>query len=88
MDHIHEGFMELSTLGIITSSTEDAITLNLKTLYALGYVLIFNLSTPVFTTILDFNYMYNPILYFGNVIPKRCLESFVLSKIKNTPISP
>lgn len=88
MDQIHEAFNELATLGIITSSTRDTVTLDLKKLFALGYVLVFNLNAPVFTTILDFNYMYNPILFYGNVIPKPSLSSFVLSKIKNVGMSP
>lgn len=88
MDQIHEGFMELLTLGIIIEQNADTITLDLKKLYALGYVLVFDLKGPAFTTILDFNYMYDPILYYSNVIPKSSLMSFALLKIKNTRISP
>lgn len=87
MDQIHEAFTELSFLGIITSSTENTVTLNLSRLYALGYILIFNLSNPVFITILDFNYMYDAILFYGDTIPKESLSTFVLSKIKTMGIS-
>lgn len=88
IDISQDAFTELSTLGIIISSTDDDVTLDLQQLYALGYVLIFNLNSPVFTTILDFNYIYNPILFYGNNIPKTALKSFVLSKIKNVGLSP
>lgn len=87
MDQIHEACMELTTLGIITSSTQDTVTLDLKRLYVLGYVLVFDLNLPVFTTILDFNYMYDPILFYNNVIPKASLGSFVLAKLKNNKFS-
>lgn len=88
MDQIHEAFMELLTLGIITSYDQDTVTLDLKKLYRLGYVLVFDLNTPIFTTILNFNYMYNPILFVSNIIPKPALNTFILSKIKNTRFSP
>jgi len=88
MDHIHEAFTELDILGIIISSTSNMIMLDLKKLYALGYVLIFNVSTVTFVTLEDFSYMYNPIIYSSNVVPRTALNSFVLSKIKNSKISP
>lgn len=90
MDQIHEAFVELSTLGIITESNADTVTLNRKALYSLGYILIssINVPMPVFTTILNFNYMYNPMVFIGNVIPKRALSSFVLAKIQTVGLSP
>lgn len=87
MDQIHEAFMELSTLGIVTSSTRHTVVLNLEALYSLGYVLVLSASGPAFVTIVNYNYMYNPIQYVSSVVPKAALASFVLSKIQTVGIS-
>lgn len=78
-----EPFNELNTLGAITSWTNTEITLDLHRLHTLGYMLIFKCEKPIFITILDFSYLYNPTLYIDNVIPIESLESFKLMKIKN-----
>lgn len=87
MDQIQEGFATLLTLGIITSSTDATITLDLKKLYALGYTLVLDSAEPVFITILDLNYVYNPIIFYGHVLPRTSLRSFVLSNIRSMGIS-
>ncbi|ATY70265.1 OrNV gp062-like protein [Tomelloso virus] len=87
MDQIHDAFVELLTLGIITDSDEENVTIDLEALYSLGYVLVYNLTIPVFTTILNYNYMYDGILYTSNVVPRRALSTFVLSKIQTIGVS-
>ncbi|AYP97981.1 hypothetical protein [Mauternbach virus] len=82
MDQIHEAFNELLTLGAIVSFTNETITINRQRLYKLGYTITFNICEPVFVSLLDFNYMYNTILYDDDVLPKSSLNSYVLLKLK------
>jgi len=82
MDQIHEAFTELETLGAIVSSPDDMIQINRQRLYKLGYIISFNISEPIFVSLLDFSYMYNTMIYDSDIIPKSSLRSFVLLKLK------
>jgi len=82
MDQIHEAFNELLTLGAIVSFTNETITVDRQRLYKLGYILSFNICEPIFVSLLDFNYMYDIIVYDDDVLPKSSLKSYALLKLK------
>lgn len=89
MDHIHEAFMELRCLRIIIDELPyDMLKLDISRLWSLGYLLLYCNNNIIFKTINDFQFMYNPNLYIGDVIPKSTLSSYTHIKSSSIRCSP
>lgn len=88
-DQIQDAFNELRCLNVIIEELpNDWLRINISRLYMLGYLLLVRNNKIHFTTISDFNYMYNPNIYLNNIIPKSSLASFTLIQMKNVNFSP
>lgn len=81
-DQIQEALKELVVLGIIITQNDNNVTLDLIRLKRIGYMLIYDGQKPRFVHNSEFMYMYDPILYVGNTIPKQSLYSYKLLKMK------
>lgn len=88
-DQIQEALNELRCVNVIVEELpNDLLRIDISRLYMLGYLLLVRNNTIIFTTISDFNYMYNPNIYLNDVIPKSALTSFALIQIKSVNLSP
>lgn len=85
---IHEAFEELRIMRIITEERANLLRIDRTRLSNLGYTLVLgdNLA-PAFIRLSDLQYAYNPILYTSDYIPKTTLRTYVVTKIKNEPLS-
>lgn len=92
---IHEAFEELRTMRVIANEAvgndddeEGMLRIDRTRLSKLGYTLVLgdNLA-PTFVRLFDLQYMYNPILYMSDRVPRSALRTYVVSKIKNDCIS-
>lgn len=88
MDQSHVAFNELDALGVILEHDDVNVRLDMNRLLQLGYVVVFNFNEPYFIQKSDFSYMYDVIMYINDVLPKSCLKTFTLCKIKNCRFSP
>lgn len=89
-DAIHEAFEELRIMRVIVKECDNGATLLLDRtrLSKLGYTLVFGDNlTPVFVKLFDLQYVYDPIFYMSDRIPKAALDTYVISKIKIERIS-
>lgn len=84
--HIHEALTELKELRVIIDHDEVFATLDLYRLSFMGYCLKFEFDgVPKFILLNEeFDYMYNPIMYTGNKIPIKSLESYTLAKLRES----
>lgn len=83
MDTIQEAFEELSILKAIRPIDADHLFVNTNRLFDIGYVLILYAGKPTFCKISDVQrYIYNPIFYLENVIPREALNSYTTIKLK------
>ena len=85
---IQEAMFELSTLRIIvvSDSNEDddgtLLRIDRERLATIGYTLTFDGISPIFTKLTDLQYMYNPILWMSDHVPKNSLVTYSVSKMK------
>lgn len=92
---IHDKFMELRNLGIIThydTSTTMVYINRDKLAEMLGYTLVTNVgdyecSEPVFKRLNDINYSLNVSLYLSDIVPFSSLKTYVLTELRDSIIS-
>lgn len=88
------GYSRLRPDDIFQLSREDIskifVVLDLKKLYTLGYSLIYDLDseTVSFQKSDHLMYIYDVVLYNGNVLPLKSLCTYSMLKILHEPLSP
>lgn len=83
MDTTHEAFEELSILKAVRPLGEHYLLVDRDRLADLGYTLVLWLAEPTFCKISDIQrYIYNPVIYMDNVIPRSALKSYATIKLK------
>lgn len=82
-DTIQEAFEELSILKVIEPIDANRLRVDQSRLAALGYTLILWTNEVAFCKISDIQrYLYNPVIYTDNVIPRAALKSYNVIRIK------
>lgn len=82
-DTIQEAFEELSILKVVEPIDADLLRVDQSRLAALGYTLILWTNEVTFCKTSDIQrYLYNPVIYMDNVIPRTALKSYTLIRIK------
>lgn len=89
IEHICDAFEELTMLNVIVGGTLDStlIQVDRARLHSIGYALILVDGSATFITLSNYIYMYEPVDYFGNIIPLASLRSYILIQVKSCTFS-
>jgi hypothetical protein len=83
---IQDALYELTILRIVIENNDgndvDFVKIDRDRLSLVGYTLVFDGVSPKFIKLDDLQYIYNPILWVDDYIPKSSLSTYVISKMK------